>query len=30
MNAGNYGKPRRKQRRIATALLNELIVPAVA
>ena len=30
MNAGNYRKPGSEQRRIATALLNELILPAVA
>src|SRR5262245_31979588 len=29
MNAGNYRKPGIEQRRIATALLNELILPAV-
>jgi CubicO group peptidase (beta-lactamase class C family) len=30
MNAGNYRKPGSEQRRVATALLSELILPAVA
>jgi CubicO group peptidase (beta-lactamase class C family) len=30
MNAGNYRKPGLEQRRIANALMSELVLPAVA
>jgi hypothetical protein len=30
MNAGNYRKPGREQRRIANMVLTELVLPAVA
>jgi hypothetical protein len=30
MNAGNYHMPRPEQRRVANAVLTELVLPAVA
>jgi hypothetical protein len=30
MNAGNYHRPRVEQRRVANAVLTELVLPAVA
>jgi hypothetical protein len=30
MNAGNYHRPRLEQRRVANAVLTELVLPAVA